>query len=74
LASSIITRITETGTTASITFTTVSGLTYTVQHKNHLDDSVWTPILPSVSGSGSPMTVNDTAATAGTRFYRVRIE
>jgi hypothetical protein len=74
LASSIITRVTETGTTASITFTTVSGLTYTVQYKNHLDDSVWTPILPAVSGNGSPMTVNDTAATAGTRFYRVRIE
>jgi len=74
LAGSIITRVTETGTTASITFTTVSGLTYTVQYKNHLDDSVWTAILPSVSGTGSQMTVNDTAATAGTRFYRVRIE
>src|SRR6266581_1025019 len=48
LASSIITRVSETGTTASITFTTVSGLTYTVQFKNHLDDSVWTAILPSV--------------------------
>ena len=74
LASSIITNIRETGTTASITFTTVSGLTYTVQYENHLDDSVWTPILPSVSGTGSPMTVNDTVATAGTRFYRVRVE
>ncbi len=74
LASSIITRVSETGTTASITFTTVSGLTYTVQFKNHLDDSVWTAILPSVSGTGSPMTVNDMTATAATRFYRVRIE
>jgi len=74
LASSIITRVSETGTTASITFTTVSGLTYTVLYKNHLGDSVWTAILPSVSGTGSPMTVNDTAATAATRFYRVRIE
>jgi len=74
LVSSIITRVTETGTTASITFTTVSGLTYTVQYKNHLEDSVWTPILPSVSGTGSQMTLNDTTAATGTRIYRVRIE
>ena len=74
LVSSIITRVTETGTTASVTFTTVSGLTYTVQYKNHLEDSVWTPILPSVSGTGSQMTLNDTTAATGTRIYRVRIE
>src|SRR5712692_1227285 len=74
LAGSIITRVTETGTTGSITFTTVSGLTYTVQYKNHLHHSVCTAILPSASGTRSQITVNDTAATAGTRFYRVRIE
>jgi hypothetical protein len=74
LAQPVITRIVQIGTTAGISFTTVSGLTYTVQYKNGLDDATWAAILPSVSGAGSEMTVNDTAATVAGRFYRVRVE
>ena len=54
-----------------ILFTTVSGQSYTLEYKNTLTDAAWTPIPPSVPGTGSSMTLTDTTATVSTRFYRV---
>jgi len=64
----------QTGTTNTISFTTVSGQTYTLQFKNTLTDTTWTDILPPVTGTGSVMTQTDTTATVPTRFYRVRTQ
>ncbi len=74
LKPSTITKITQTQNTASVSFTTVSGLTYTVECKNSLNEITWTEILPSVTGTGSEATVTDPLATAPTRVYRVRTE
>jgi hypothetical protein len=57
-----------------IAFTTVSGQIYALEFKNTLSDATWTAILPSVTGSGSIMTLTDTTATVPTRFYRVRTQ
>ncbi len=64
----------QTGTTNTISFTTASGQTYTLEFKNTLADTTWTDILPPVTGTGSVMTQTDTAATVPTRFYRVRTQ
>jgi len=69
-----ITKITQTGSTASVSFTTVNGLTYTVEYKNSLSDSTWTAILPSATGTGTAVTAIDASATLPTRVYRVRTE
>ena len=66
-----IISITKTGTTASISFTTVTGQSYTVEYKNTLNDSSWTQLLPALSGTGAVITKNDTSATVPTRIYRV---
>jgi hypothetical protein len=71
---STITKMIKAGNTASVSFTTVNGLTYTVECKNRLDESTWTEILPSVTGTGSEATVTDPLATAPTRVYRVRTQ
>ena len=57
----------------NLTFATQTGFTYTVQYKNNLSDASWTT-LSSVSGTGSPATVSDTATGVAHRFYRVSIQ
>jgi hypothetical protein len=61
--------------TASVSFATMSGSRYTVEYTDQLNPSAtWTPLLPSVTGNGSPATVSDSSPHLRTRFYRVRIE
>ena len=59
------------GTVTMLSFTTESGFTYTVEYKDSLDDTIWTPV-ESVSGNGSTVVVTDSLAVTPTRFYRVR--
>jgi alpha-tubulin suppressor-like RCC1 family protein len=48
-----------------------SGRVYALQYKNSLDDSLWRS-LPLVAGNSGTLTLTDaTAATSGTRYYRV---
>ena len=61
------------GGNRNLTFATQTGFTYTVQYKNNLSDASWTT-LSSVSGTGSPATVSDTATGVAHRFYRVSIQ
>lgn len=61
------------GGNRSLTFATQNGFTYTVQYKNNLTDASWTT-LSSVSGTGSPATVTDSATGVAHRFYRVSIQ
>ena len=69
-----ITTLTKTGTTAAVTFNSVSSLNHTLEFKQTLADANWIPIPPTVPGTGSAMTLNDPAATNVTRFYRIRAQ
>jgi hypothetical protein len=73
LVSPSITAITLAGSTAQISFTSEAGLSYTVQFTDSPEAPGWSP-LPTVVGTGAIMTVTDSAATASSRIYRVRVE
>jgi uncharacterized delta-60 repeat protein len=49
----------------------VTGFNYTLQYKNSAQGATWTS-LPSVAGTGGPITLSD-AAPAAPRFYRVEV-
>ena len=56
----------------AISLQTLSNRTYTLEYKNSLTDSNWTPILPAMPGPGLPLSLQDTnPVTLPTRFYRV---
>ncbi len=65
--------VTRTGSTARISFPTLQGQRYTVEYRNSAATGSWTA-LPSVTGTGSLMTVNDTGATVPVRVYRLRMD
>jgi hypothetical protein len=48
-------------------------MNYTLQFKNSLGDTTWTPIPPAVPGTGSVILLLDPSATAPMRFYRVMV-
>jgi len=58
----------------TISFTSIVGLKYTLEYKNQLDDTNWTDILPSVTGTGGALSIPDPQATVPSRFYRLRID
>jgi uncharacterized repeat protein (TIGR01451 family) len=67
-----IVSITQAGSAVTISFTTALGASYTLEYKNSFSDSVWTTVS-SAAGTGETMSAIDSAATASTRFYRVRV-
>jgi hypothetical protein len=66
--------INVTGSIASITVTSVVGLIYTLESKDHLTDPTWIPIPPSSTGTGGILILQDTNAFVPSRLYRVRTE
>jgi hypothetical protein len=68
-----ITQILHAGANTQISFTTVAGQNYTVERKNALTDSIWSP-LATVAGTGTVLIVQDAQATEPMRFYRIRVE
>jgi hypothetical protein len=66
--------ISVTGSTVSITVTSVVGLIYTLESKDLLTDPAWTTIPPSSTGTGGILLLQDTNATVPSRLYRVRTE
>jgi hypothetical protein len=66
-----IISITQNGTNVTISFTTIPGPSYTLEYKNRLSDAQWTP-AGSAPGTGSTVSITDTAAIAANRFYRIR--
>jgi hypothetical protein len=58
------------GSTLSLSFSSVTGYSYVVQYKNNLTDASWTT-LTTRSGTGSTITVTDSTAGNAHRFYRV---
>jgi hypothetical protein len=57
-----------------LTFTTVAGFHYQVSCADTLDSSFWTACRQGLWATGNQLTVTDSNATTGTRFYRVRAE
>jgi len=51
---------------------TGAGLSYTIEYKDSLDDSVWTA-LTTLVGTGSTIPVTISTLPTGSRFYRVRL-
>jgi beta-galactosidase len=54
-----------------LSFQTINGANYTVEHSSSLTS--WTP-LQSVAGNGGSVTVTDFSPAAGSRFYRLRVQ
>ena len=70
-AAPLITSTSRTGSTVTVTYTTASGPTYSLEYKDTLQDPAWTAILPGLPGNGNVMTQLDNSATAPARFYRI---
>jgi hypothetical protein len=62
------------GSKVIIPFSSQNGVSYTLEFKNSLTDSVWTPIPPTIIGSGGPTNVSDNNATNKSRFYRLHVQ
>ncbi|TAL06338.1 MAG: hypothetical protein EPO07_02005 [Verrucomicrobia bacterium] len=69
-----ITQLTKSGSTATISFTTLNSSNHVLEFKNALADPAWLEILPGVVGNGSVTNQQDTTATNGTRFYRIHVQ
>jgi len=69
----IITAIARPGGTASVSFTTQTGLSYRVEFQDTIGAASWNGLLP-IAGTGGLVTVLDPAASSPARFYRVRVE
>ena len=73
LVSPTITAVSNSGATAGISFTTVSGLNYVVEYRDAVDFGNWV-MLASAPGTGGVVTIIDPGAAVASRFYRVRVE
>ena len=60
----------------SVTFSTVSGLLYTVQYNDTLGPGGWVPLPEGFrrSGTGAPLIVPDPDTSGPQRFYRILVE
>jgi len=61
------------GTNLNLSFSTVSGLNYTIEYKNNLNEPNWTFLLSHV-GDGNPFIPPNIDASVPSRFYRIRGE
>ena len=63
------------GTSASFSYSAIRGFRYTVESTDALGmQANWIPLLPRVSGTGTPITAVDSSPNLRMRFYRVRVE
>ncbi len=70
-----VTTITETGTTTTLQFRSVTGKIYRVEWTNDLAGAgPWTTLADNLPGTGSPLTVTDTGVSGAKRFYRARVK
>ena len=74
-ATPAITAITRNGTTNSISFTTVSGWTYSLLATNSLSvpQASWPAISSSSLSTGTPLSLKD-VTTNGPRFYIISVK
>jgi len=63
------------GTSASFSYPTIRGFSYTVEYTDALGAQAnWIPLLPATTGTGSPVSAVDSSPNPRMRFYRVRLE
>jgi hypothetical protein len=63
------------GSWTSVSFATIWGFRYQVEYtEDFIEPMTWTPLLPTVGGTGWPATVYDSSPTSAVRFYRVGVE
>jgi hypothetical protein len=67
-----ITAFSRSGRTNMVSFTTVSGQSYSLEFKNDLTNGTWTAIVPGTNGNAGVMSLKDTNATAPRRFYHIQ--
>ena len=72
LSPSRITDFRRTGTTNRISFTTLTGLTYSVEAALSLTNSSWFTITNNFPGNNAANFINDGTATNPSRFYRIK--
>lgn len=70
----VISSVSVSGSTATVSFSTLNGASHTLEFKKALNDPAWTAILPSVTGNGGVMSTQDTTATNAARFYRIHVQ
>jgi hypothetical protein len=76
LAAPDFVSISRSGTIVSITFSTISGLLYTVEYNDTFGPGGWLPLPKGFRrlGTGAPLTVPDPDTFDPQRFYRILVE
>jgi hypothetical protein len=68
-------NVSYSGGSASFSYPTIRGFRYTVEYTDVLGAQAnWSPLLPTATGNGSPVTAIDSSPSPRMRFYRVRME
>jgi hypothetical protein len=73
LGPAMITAVSHSDGSTTISFTTIFGLNYVIEHSDAIAGGNWSS-LPVVAGTGDILTVIDPAANGPARFYRIRAE
>jgi len=58
---------------ATITWGSISGVTYKLQYKNTLTETNWHDVSPTTTATGATATATNVLGSAPQRFYRVAI-
>jgi hypothetical protein len=59
------------GSTNTFSVQSINGTTYNLEFKDSLTATNWTLIVPSITGTGSLLLMQDPSATGPARFYRL---
>src|SRR6185369_9923640 len=66
-----ILRIFKAGSTVRLSWSSINGRIYRVQHKEDLQAANWTDFTPDVTATTDTSFFSDSTATTDRRFYRV---
>jgi hypothetical protein len=66
-----ISGVTASANNATVSFTSVVGLSYTLQYKNVWSDPLWISVSLAVTGNGGTVSLTDPNPTTPGRFYRI---
>lgn len=66
-------NVVRSGTNLTISFQTITGIDYTLEYKNDLNQPTWIPIA-TVNGNGTVRMLTDPSTKAPQRFYHVRVD
>lgn len=62
------------GTSADVSFTSISGKSYRLMRRDLVESGTWTQVGAVIPGTGSVITVNDSGATGYSKqFYRIEL-